>query len=221
MSAYDSQLPTTIESLEVDDKPKPAVPRLSSESQLPPFLRLPLEIHLQITSYFEAAGDPAILQLARISRYFHHIIAAPDHQLVLKIEKHLDIRALKYLACRYCLRLRKHCQFTDKILRKTGLNGPHCNLRYCVDCGFTYSRGPAGPHYGPGTYVIAHGQAWGRCRICLSKKEAQVHLEACGICLDCHSLGHCHYSKLGRDCVLESLQVLIATNYASLAVCSS
>ncbi|KAJ4332221.1 hypothetical protein N0V87_008524 [Didymella glomerata] len=121
MTACDSQLLAAIQSLQMEDNPEPS--RTPLRSRPPPFLRLLTEIHLEITSYFEAMGDPEILQLSCTCRYFRQIIAKPDHQLLLKIEKHPLARyagVQLFLACRYCLRLRKRCYFSDRMLRKTG-----------------------------------------------------------------------------------------------------
>ena len=85
MAAGNSQLLEAIQHLPMND-PEPSCP--PPQSQLSPFVRLPTEIHLEIISYFEAAGDPAILQLARVSRYFRQIIAKPNHELLLRIEQH-------------------------------------------------------------------------------------------------------------------------------------
>lgn len=204
MTACDSQLLAAIQSLQMEDNPEPS--RTPLRSRPPPFLRLLTEIHLEITSYFEAMGDPEILQLSCTCRYFRQIIAKPDHQLLLKIEKHPLARyagVQLFLACRYCLRLRKRCYFSDRMLRKTGVCGTHCHLRYCVDCGFTNPQGPCGAHYSPGTYLTLEGRRWLCCRVCTVWETVNPYLDECGTCKDCHAQGTCRFLKRGGACGID------------------
>jgi hypothetical protein len=86
MTAGNSPLLAAIEKLQTEDTSEFFC--TPPQSQPPPFLRLPIKLHLEITSYFEVADDPAILHLAHVSRYFLQTIAEPDHQPLLRIEEH-------------------------------------------------------------------------------------------------------------------------------------
>lgn len=169
-------------------------PSLSAELQdVPPLLRLPVELHQEIATYLLPVEDESILQLRRVNRYFFNTIAAPDHDTLLALEQTEFARTRRLYTCRYCIRLRPKTAFGAAMLRgKRGINGTCRYLRFCVDCGFDTTKSQV---YEKGTITIINGERWLWCYWCSKiKKGAEIGQPNCqDSCKACHSYHGCRW----------------------------
>jgi hypothetical protein len=168
-----------------------------SANTIPPLLRLPVELHLHITSYLEIDDsrkdeeisdiDLDLLNFRLTSKYFHSLIPAPTLWFLLHLERRPGSR-LGY-ACVYCVRLRPARKFADNMFtRKRGRSGQQAFRRFCADCGFDVEEEG---RYAPGTRVVVDGVSWVYCLCCRrvkSGREAGPYTCNGKYCLDCQNL---------------------------------
>lgn len=88
--------------------------------ELPPLLRLPVELHLEIVSYL--SGDHCCrvfdsLALRLVNRYFYYGLDAPSHEQLLSLETTECGFAYQVCICKYCLCLRRADKFAKNITR--------------------------------------------------------------------------------------------------------
>lgn len=167
----------------------------------PPFLRLPVELHLQIASCLDPKEDGSVLCLRLTTRYFYDTIAAPDHNTLLSIELTEWARQRSLYTCKFCvtgkdhLGLRQKSKFADAMLKgKTGINGSCRKNRFCADCGFE----PRKPQlYQRGEARNVGGQPWVLCHRCGKlKKGREVLVAVCNdSCKVCHQTFGCSWPK--------------------------
>lgn len=156
----------------------------TSSKSIPPFLRLPVELHLEVISWLDnpAAADNeddqingivSVQQLRRTNYYFSTLIPPINHSTLLRLEKTAWARTNGLWSCRYCLRLRPTCKFAEKMLKgRTGRNGYHPELRFCADCGFDTA--VLETRYSHGTVAIVDGERWVLCLRCREVKKGEA-----------------------------------------------
>lgn len=193
-----------IESLRLNvDKLPPADAISNATSQpLPPLLRLPVELHLEIISYL--SGDRCCrvfdrLALRLVNRYLYYGLDAPSLDQLRALETSACGAYYKVFVCRYCLCLRRADKFVDKILKgncgkdwagdKWGQKD-----RWCADCGFD-KRNPI--RYPRGVHIMVNGIPWLHCIGCDEiKKGIAIGMTACKeLCKDCLARYGCLYIK--------------------------
>jgi hypothetical protein len=174
---------------------------MTSTNTIPPLLRLPVELHDEITSYFHGDDEHDVLSLLCLRltcRYFYDLIASPPHEILLRLEKRFP--NLGY-ACKYCLRLRPESAFTDKMLANAPGHIRYCwdhmnrAKRFCTDCGSTNTERD---RYARATEVIENGVVKNRCWTCnqLMDGDWSGAWICLGLCVWC-------WRKEGRNCSLD------------------
>lgn len=177
-----------------------STPPSSTSSVLPPFLRLPVELHLKINSYLKAdashAAKKSLVNLRTTNRYFYATLP-PTHSTLLRLEYESSGR--EGYACRHCLRLRPASKFIATALKgKTGLDGIHRRKRFCADCGFDVPNLRAGKYegYSPGLRAHVDGIPWTYCMRCRQVKKGeeagpgQCNMKArCTLCYEVYGCG--------------------------------
>lgn len=129
---------------------------------MPPFFRLPPELHVLITSFLPIEDQ---LQFRLTCAYAYDVIPPLSHEELLLAESTDWARRKDVYACRYCLRLRPASQFAESMLRRRrSREGRDSSKRFCVDCGLKPRNGTA--RYGPGAHVIVHGRFYVVCLYC-------------------------------------------------------
>lgn len=167
--------------------------------ELPPFLRLPTELHLQILNYVRQSPW-SIISIRCTNRFLRSLTPPLTYDELMECE---NVYAIEngLRACRYCLFMRPKEHFAKKML-----NPNRRYKRFCLDCGFARYYHPGkridGMRYMRGTEVRVLGKRWNRwvwCMYCGKLKKgfaagARVHPGACEKC--------CEEEKCGRgdDC---------------------
>jgi hypothetical protein len=130
-----------------------------------PFSRLPLELHLEIIDYlpFEAST-----YLRMTCRYFNDIIPKPMHEELLVIETSDWAIEEGLFACCHCLRLRRPFKFADKMTSgKRDRGRKAAALRFCIECGLTVPwREPGARGYNRASMISVLGKKWQVCKNC-------------------------------------------------------
>ncbi|ORY11619.1 hypothetical protein BCR34DRAFT_564958 [Clohesyomyces aquaticus] len=177
----------------------------ATPAKLPYLLRLPVEIHRDITDLLSQDPFllPSLIHLRLTNRYFHSLIPAPTHAQLLLMEqlpwaRGSPLRARPSLyACRYCLRLRSSAHFADAMLKgRTGLNGKEPQKRFCVDCGLKSRAGDT--RYSPGAEFVVGGERRVWCKICIEVKKGAEAVGCTGCCKECHEKWVCGCRGEGR-----------------------
>jgi hypothetical protein len=169
-----------------------------SPASIPPLLRLPAELHLNIVSELQESGEYgafATLNLRLLNRYFYSLIDKPSHETLLSIEKTPWVIGRLVYTCRYCIRLRCITKFADAMLKgKTGPNGGQPEKRFCADCGFAAVTSET--RYSAGTMATVDGERWIWCVHCRQVKRGDQagKKEWCGrSCKGCFEPVGCKY----------------------------
>jgi hypothetical protein len=140
----------------------------SCPASIPPLLRLPAELHLDIVSELEESdpeGVVATLNLRLSNRYFYNLVDKPSHGTLLYIEKMRWAVSRSLYTCKFCVRLRHTSTFAEAMLKgKTGPNGLQPERRFCADCGFAAVQGET--RYSAGTMATVNGERWIWCVYC-------------------------------------------------------
>jgi hypothetical protein len=102
-------------------------PSAMSPVSIPPLLRVPAELHLDIVSEFQESdeeGALATLYFRLSNRYFYNLIDKLTHDTLLFIEKTPWAVGRTLYTCKFCVRLRCAATFAEAMLKgKTGING--------------------------------------------------------------------------------------------------
>jgi hypothetical protein len=92
----------------------------SSPASIPPLLRLPAELHLDIVSELEESdpeGAIATFNLRLSNRYFYNLVDKPSHDTLLYIEKKSWAVSRSLYTCKFCVRLRPASTFARAMLK--------------------------------------------------------------------------------------------------------
>lgn len=100
----------------------------SSPPKSSPFLPLPTEIHLKISTFL---AMPHRLHLRHTNHYLFTTIPLLSHPERLEAEANLCYDIEDMFACKYCHRLRPRCKLAGNMTRKKGLLAGE---RFCIDC---------------------------------------------------------------------------------------
>jgi hypothetical protein len=145
----------------------------ASPASIPPLLRLPAELHLDIVSELEESdpeGAVATLNLRLSNRYFYNLVDKPSHDTLLYVEKTSWAVSRSLYTCKFCVRLRPASTFAETMLKgKTGPNGLWAKKRFCADCGFAAVQRET--RYSAGTMVTVNGERWIWCVYCREVKK--------------------------------------------------
>ncbi|KAJ4329598.1 hypothetical protein N0V87_010727 [Didymella glomerata] len=185
------------------DKLPPADPASNTTSpQLPPLLRLPVELHLEIVSYLSSEQCCRVLDrftLRLVNRYFYYGLDAPTIDQLRVLESSDCGMYHQVYAFKYCLCLRRADKFADNMLKgdyqKIFWDPVPClKARWCADCRFD-KRSPV--RYPRGVHVMVNGVPWLHCIGCDKvKKGTEVGKTPCKeLCKDCHARYGCLYVK--------------------------
>jgi hypothetical protein len=107
---------------------------------LPPLLRIPTELHLEITSHLDDQKSKddgfSLLRLRLTNRLFYTLIPASTHAMLLRLESSRFAKVRKLFACRFCVRLRCRRDFVHEVVIRysTLQNRPHPlrKRRFCT-----------------------------------------------------------------------------------------
>lgn len=140
---------------------------------LPPFLRLPVELHLDIIIHLELHDR---VSLTLTNRYFRSIIPPPSHIDFLVAEVSTWATARHLYTCKGCVRFRRYEEFADDMKKgKRCRSFAEANTRFCLKCGVDGL-------YSPGTHLTICGRTHVLCRICGTLTDQIGGQGACAIC---------------------------------------
>jgi hypothetical protein len=150
-------------------------PSAMSPVSIPPLLRVPAELHLDIVSEFQESdeeGALATLYFRLSNRYFYNLIDKLTHDTLLFIEKTPWAVGRTLYTCKFCVRLRCAATFAEAMLKgKTGINGGFRYKRFCANCGFAAVKGKT--RYSAGNTATVDGERWIWCIHCRQVKRGE------------------------------------------------
>jgi len=159
----------------------------TTKNVLPPFLRLPIELHLSIIDQLNTGNGPlACICLRLTNRYFYSAIPAADYTTLERIELSSPVRQKGLLACKYCLRLRPMSAFAISMIWRDVFGTKH-RQRFCADCGFSRTSTDQEDQCTPGTEVMMggmNGPRWLWCTV-WDKVRKNDTLESGTVCWYC------------------------------------
>ncbi|KAH5617658.1 hypothetical protein HBI23_251530 [Parastagonospora nodorum] len=175
---------------------------LAADAPLPPILRLPEELHLEVVSHLQDNESRfSLIRLRLVNRFFHKLMPAPSHDELMVLEHTQFARNNSLYACKHCIRLRSSVHFASSMLKgKTGLNGSYAWKRFCADCGFSVDQNLGA--YAAGVEGFVGGVRWVRCRHCNAlKKGNEAGYGNCSRgCRSC-------FSRFGCQCAIPCIKI--------------
>lgn len=140
---------------------------------LPPFLGLPVELHLDIISRLELHDR---VNLAFTNQYLRSIIPSPSHIDFLVAEVSSWATARHLYACKGCVRFRRYEEFADDMKKGKRCRGlTEANTRFCLKCGVDGL-------YDTGTRLTICGKSHVFCRTCGTLTDQIGEQGACARC---------------------------------------
>jgi hypothetical protein len=182
----------------------PAIARVAvcKCNPLPPVLRLPDELHLEVVSHLQDNESRfSLLRLRLVNQLFHKLIPAPSHDELIVLEHTQFARNNSLFACKHCIRLRSSVNFASNLLKgKTGLNGLYAWKRFCADCGFSGDQNLEA--YAAGVEAFVSGVRWVRCRYCneFKKTNGAGYSNCKRGCRSC-------FSRFGCQCAIRCIKI--------------
>jgi hypothetical protein len=138
---------------------------------LPPFLRLPIEMLTNIT---ERLDLPDQVRLATTNRFLRSIIPPPTHEQFLQAERGTWAASKQLFTCRGCVSFQDRWNFTDDMRKgKRARRGPEAGTRLCIKCGVEKG------HYSVGMEIAFKG---GRAVLSRDRRKLTDHADTEEVC---------------------------------------